>query len=95
MPRVESSRGPPDQRTLAQGHGQPRDLIDENNGRFLVGSGHYAEWSKPETRLEFNSQRELSDAVAARVTDARGENLSECALTVNTLSQIVARIIEV
>ena len=95
MPRVESSREPEDQRIPAQGHGRPRDLADENNGRFLVGSGHRAEWSKPEPRLEFNSQRELSDAVAARVTDARGEDLSECALTVNTLSQIVARIIEV
>ena len=86
---------PQDLRRAAQGHGRPRDLADENNGRFLVGSGHHAEWSKPESRLEFNSQRELSDAVAARVTDARGEDLSECALTVNTLSQIVARIIEV
>jgi hypothetical protein len=95
MPRVECSREPEEQRRPAQGHGQPRDLTDENNGRFLDGSGHHAEWSKPEPRLELNSQRELADAVAARVTDARGEDLSECALTVNTLSQIVARIIEV
>jgi hypothetical protein len=44
---------------------------------------------------ELNSQRELTNPVASSVADARGENLSECALTVGTLSQILARIIEV
>jgi hypothetical protein len=52
-------------------------------------------WQELQLELKFNSQRELSDAVAAGVTDPRGETLSECALAVNTLSQIVAGIIEV
>ena len=45
--------------------------------------------------LEFNPQRKLPDAVSSCVTFARGENLSECALAVNILTQIVPRIIEV
>jgi hypothetical protein len=47
--------------------------------------------------LEFNPQRKLPDAVSSCVTFARGENLSECALArrSRTLSQILARIIEV
>jgi hypothetical protein len=49
----------------------------------------------PPTRSELNPSRELSNAVAAGVTAARLENLSECALAVSTLSQILARIIEV
>src|ERR1700693_1807990 len=69
--------------------------MDENNGRLLVGSGRHAEQSKPEAGLKFDPQRKLPDAVAAGVSAARLENLSECALAVNTLSQIVARIIEV
>ena len=44
---------------------------------------------------EFHSKRKLTDAVAARVTASRLENLSECALTVVCLTQIIARIIEV
>ena len=38
---------------------------------------------------------ELTDAIASGVAYPRFLNLSECALAVNTLSQIVARIIEV
>jgi len=49
----------------------------------------------PRSRSELNPQRKLSDAVSAGVAEARGENLSECALAVSTLSQILARIIEV
>ena len=47
------------------------------------------------TTLELKPQRKLPDAVTAGVADARGKNLSECALAVNALSQIVARIVEV
>src|SRR5215471_12456567 len=52
------------------------------------------------SKLKFKPQSELSDAVSTRVTDASGENLSECAGVVrvarsSSLSQIVARIIKV
>jgi hypothetical protein len=50
---------------------------------------------KPERWLKFNPQCQLPDTISAGVTDASGENLSECTLAVNTLSQILARIIEV
>ncbi len=56
---------------------------------------------KPERRLKFNPQRKLPDTVPSGVTDASGENLSECTLAgacagvEYTLSQILARIIEV
>jgi len=50
---------------------------------------------KLELGLKFNPQRHLPDTVSAGVTGARALDLSECALAVNTLSQILARIIEV
>src|SRR6266496_3434581 len=49
----------------------------------------------PRTRSELNPQRNLADAIPAGVTGARLKYLSECALAVNTFTQIVARIIEV
>ena len=49
------------------------------------------------TILELKPQRKLPDTVAASVTDAGSENLSECAVGahITRLTQIVARIIEV
>src|ERR1700730_17019009 len=51
---------------------------------------------EPELGLKFNPQCQLPDAVSAGVTEASGENLSECAAAARSpLSQILARIIEV
>ena len=51
---------------------------------------------KPERRLKFNPQCQLSDTVSAGVTEASGKNLPESAKAARSpLSQVVAWIIEV
>ena len=59
------------------------------------GGGHREIYSRLPLGSELNSQRELTNPVASSVAHARGENLSECTLAVSTLSQILARIIEI
>ena len=59
------------------------------------GGGQRNIYSRPPLGSELNSQGELTNPVASGVAHARGEDLSECALAVNALGQILARIIEV
>jgi hypothetical protein len=69
--------------------------------KLRIGRDTFLDFNTPAVssrdNLKFNPERELSDAVPSGVAGARSENLSECALArrSRTLSQILARIIEV
>src|SRR5437762_10304109 len=63
----------------------------------IEASSAPAKQLRKSTTLELKPQGKLTNAVAAGVAFARGENLPECAIgaRISRLSQVVARIIEV